>query len=294
VIKSLLLLSSVMAACGHRDAPLASPAIVVEDDNGQELVLEQPATRVVSLVPAATEIIEALGAASVLIATADEDSAAGRNKLPSVGRVLDPSVERIIALDPDVVIAWADASSMLPRLDKSGVAVYAVRFERLSASISNTRRIGAILGLQRRADNLADSMAARLELMRGRFANTKRPTVLYVLDTNPLWTAGSNTFVNDMIEVAGGTNAFGDLPAKWSQVALESVVARQPDVIVIAQPNARARSTDWMNEPAWRQLSAVKNKHVHIIDADRFNRPGPNVVATVSALAELLHPKKTK
>ena len=236
-------------------------------------------------------MINALGKTETMIGRAHEDSAQYIRHLPVVGRVLSPSIEAIVALRPDLVIAWADAAEVIGRLRKSGIATYAARFDRLDASATNMRRIGILVGARAQADSLAQRMASEWADLRRRYDGAAAPTVLYVLDTQPLWTAGPDTFVDDLIQVAGGRNAFDDLPTKWSEVSLEAVISRQPDVIIIAQPASGSRSMDWLTGPGWRDLNAVRNKRVHVVDSDRFNRPGSNAAATASSLARLLHPE---
>jgi iron complex transport system substrate-binding protein len=242
-------------------------------------------------VPAASEIANALGATHILIGRTDEDSGQFIRHLPSVGRVLNPSVERIIGLAPDLVIAWADAAELIRRLQTAGIATYAARFERLDASTSNLQRIGVLVGKPARADSLAAAIRTALHAVRMRSAGQDTPTVLYVLDSEPLWTAGPNTFVDDVIRLAGGRNVFADLPTKWTEVSLEAVIARQPEVIIVAQPQSLTTSVPWLRTAPWRTLDAVRNNRVHVVDSDQFNRPGPNVAATARELAHLLHPE---
>ena len=266
-----------LAACGAADAPPPS---------------EGP--RVVALVPAATAIIDALGRSDALVGRAEEDSAHHVAHLPSAGRVLAPSTERVVELMPDVVIAWPGADALLEHMQRLGARTLAVRVERVADIASTTREIGRLLGVARQGDSLAQQITFDLERIRRTHASKKAPSVLYLLDTEPLWTAGPNTFVDDLIQIAGGTNIFADLPAQWSEVSLEAVVARQPDVIIVAQPRGRANTPVWLEDGSWRHLRAVQNQRVHVVHGDDFNRPGPNVVETADRLARILHPEKSQ
>lgn len=246
--------------------------------------------RVVTLVPAATEIIVALGQTAVLVGRAEEDSARSVAHLPSVGRILTPSVERIVDLRPQLVIAWPGADPVLQHMRALGVRTFAARFDRVNDVAVNTREIGRLLGVAQRADSLAQRITSELAQLRRQHAEDRRPAVLYLLDTEPYWTSGASTFIDDLIGIAGGTNVFTDLPVQWSQVSMESVVARQPDVIIVAQPPRRAEARDWLQERGWRQLPAVRSGRVYFVDADHFNSPGPDVVETARQLANLLQP----
>ena len=266
-----------LAACAAPDAPPATDG-----------------ARVVALVPAATAIIDALGRSDALVGRAEEDSGRHVAHLPSAGRVLAPSTERVVELMPDVVIAWPGADALLEHMRRLGARTLAVRVERVADIASTTREIGRLLGVARQGDSLAQQITSDLERIRRIHASKEKRTVLYLLDTEPLWTAGPNTFVDDLIQIAGGTNIFADLPTQWSEVSPEAVVARQPDVIIVAQPADRARKRDWLEHASWRHLRAVQNQRVHLVDADDFNRPGPNVVQTAHWLATILHPEKNQ
>ena len=248
------------------------------------------ATRVVALVPAATEIIAALGKSDVLVGRAHEDTARYAAHLPAAGSVLEPSTERVIALQPGLVIAWPGAHAMLEHMRGLGVRTLAVRFERVADITANTREIGRLLGVAGRADSLAQHISSGLARLQQENADRDRPTVLFLLDTEPLWTAGPNTFVDDLIQIAGGTNSFADLPVPWSEVSLEAVIARQPDVIIVAKPRAIAGARDGLADSGWRRLHAVRNHRVYSAASDDFNRPGANVVATARRLTTILHP----
>ena len=249
-------------------------ALIVGCESGHH---ESPTPdRIVSLVPAATEVIAALGEADRVVGrTAEDDFTAA-----SVGNVLDPSIERIVALEPDLVIAWADAPAVVDRLQKAGLRVHAVRFDRLADASANVRAIGEMLGVAAKADSLANIVEADLKRISDEH-HRKKPRVLYLLDTDPLWTAGPNTFVNDLIEVAGGRNIFDDLHTPWSQVSLEAVIVRQPDVIVVAQPAHKRH--------AGLRLRGVTTKHIYYVASDAFYSPSVDVADNARMLARLLH-----
>jgi ABC-type Fe3+-hydroxamate transport system substrate-binding protein len=288
----LMLLSVLLLACDRaHPLPADDRIISVVDDEGRTIALARGARRVISLLPAATEIVTALDASDRLIGRTDEDSGYHLSRVASVGRVLNPSIERMVALQPDLVIVWADAHELLRRLAEAGIPAYAARFERLTTATSHIQRVGRLLGVPGRGDSLARAITSELHLISDRFAHAERPTVLYLLDIDPVWTAGANTFIDDLIGIAGGRNVFADLPSPWSEVALEAIVARQPDVIIVALPPARVRSNTWFQRAGWRELRAVQNNAVHFIDAEQVNRPGPSIITAARQLAELLHPE---
>ena len=284
---TVLLLGLCVAACDAytRPAPTTDAKVSVVDDNRRTVSLERPATRVISLVPAATSILRALDAKDVLIARTTEDTASKTNA--TVGSILEPSIERIVALQPDLVIAWADADNLISRLAKAGVTTYGARFDRITAAATQIRRLGALVGKGRQADVLADDISAQLALLRSEVKTSLPPKVLYLMETNPIWTTGPDTFVDDMITLAGGRNVFNDLRTSWSQVSLEAVVARRPDIIVVAR-RGPASDVSWLQQPGWRAVRAVRMNRVHFVDANSFHQLGPEVVENVRHLAGLL------
>ena len=275
----LVALTFGAAGCANDTVPAATNRITVLDDNGDSVSLSSPAKRIVSLVPAATDIIIALNAAGRLVGRTVEDGA----NASSVGTVLDPSIERIVDLEPDLVIAWADADVVRERLAKTSIPTYSARFERITHGASNIRRIGTLMGAGAAADSIAKQIERDLDQVRGHYAQRKPVSVLYLLQTEPLWTAGPNTFVSDLIEIAGGRNIFKDLRTQWSQISLEAVVVRQPDVIVVAQPKNSRRIPN--------RLLGVRTQRIYFVDSDAFNSPTTNVASNARLLANLLHPE---
>jgi iron complex transport system substrate-binding protein len=273
----------------------ADAALTVFDDAGREVRLRSPAHRIISLVPARTEAILALGAADWLIARTEYDLDPRVAALPSVGNALNPSVEWLVAQQPDLVIAWADgeARSIVERLTMIGVTVYATRVETLDQLDKSIRDLGTLLGLSTRADSLRWSIADTLGAVRRRVAGEVPVRVLYLVGLDPPLAAGPRTFVHDVIEAAGGANVFGDLAHAWPSISVEEVLRRDPDVIIVStsQPAADATSR-FAGRPGWRELRAVRSGAVHDVDADLFNRVGPRVGLAASHLAALLHPPR--
>jgi iron complex transport system substrate-binding protein len=281
---ALLISALLLCACG--DTPARSARGYVVDDLGREVSVADSVTRVISLLPAATQMIHALGSADKLVARIDDDLAGEISSLPSIGLVLSPSIERILSLHPDLVIAWAGAASVVERLEAAHVTVYAARIERLRDVGSSIRRIGRLLGRGTVADSLARQIDRDLESLRRVNMQKDRPSVLYVIQTDPLWSAGPNTFITDLIDAAGGANVFADLAAEWSHVSIEMLLARQPDVVIV--PNARA-ATILGKQPGWMALNAVRSGKVFVADPAIFNQPGPQITRAARQLSALLH-----
>jgi iron complex transport system substrate-binding protein len=300
LLASLLTLAVAFApaACGgdsrgpEREAP--SDPIVVTDDAGQEVRLAQPARRVVSLQPYVTDYLTAVGAADRLVARTDYDSAAALRHLPSVGGGLTPSVEHVVSLRPDLVIAWPDGNSrtVVNQLRGFGIPVYNALDGTMDDIPATLDRLGRMLGREAAADSLQADMDRRLQGVRDTVAGRPQPTVLYLIAREPLIVAGRRTFIHDVIEAAGGRNAYGDAEAPGPQVSLEDVLVRDPDVLVIPSNDPSMRNLDWLHAtPGWRGMRAVREGRVYRVQGDLFSRPGPQIPTAARVLAGLLHPE---
>ena len=255
---------------------------------------EDAPTRVISLIPAATEMVLAMGAGDRLAARTDYDRDTAVADLPSVGQGLTPSLEELMALRPDLVIAWPDnaSRSVIARLRELDIAVYTPAIQTLEDITATIEGLGERLGLEDRADSLVASMEAELERVRRAVAGRERPDVLYVVWYDPPTTAGPETFISQLIELAGGRNVFADAPGLWPQVSIEEVVRRDPDILLVPRGEDSPIELDRLKSATgWRQLRAVRNDRVVPLDAKLFNRPGPSVTAAARRLAEILHPQ---
>jgi cobalamin transport system substrate-binding protein len=253
-----------------------------------------PPQRIISLIPSATETIVALGAAGRLVARSEFDVDPALAHLPSVGEGLTPSLEQLTMLEPDLVVAWPDnpARSVVGRLGDLGVTIYSPQVQTLADLRDATRELGRILGLQSAADSLIAEIDAGLEEVRRAVAGRERPTVFYVVWYEPATTSGSDTYIDELIEIAGGRNVFMDAPGQWPRVSLEEVVRRQPDIVLLSQTQDTQIDVDRLRSAVgWRELAAVRDGHVVQVDANLYNRPGPRVTEAARRLAALLHPE---
>lgn len=254
---------------------------------------EAPA-RVISLIPAVTEMVLAMGAADRLVARTEHDRDPALAELPSVGQGLTPSLEELPVLRPDLVIAWPDntSRSVIARLRELGIAVYTPEIQTLRDIATTIEGLGERLRLEAAADSLVEWMEAELGRVRRAVAGRERLDVFYVVWYDPPTTAGPETFVSELIELAGGRNVFADAPGLWPQVSIEEIVRRDPDILLV--PRGEDSPIDLKrlkNSTGWRQLRAVRNDRVVPLDAALFNRPGPSVTVAARRLAEILHPQ---
>ena len=287
---------ALLATSCNSPAPERTTAqsdIEVIDDAGRTVRLASPATRIISLIPAQTEIVAVLGGVERLLARTQWDRDPQLAHLPSIGNALTPSVEWIVAQRPDLVIAWTDgdARNIVQRLTDAGVTVYSSRVESLSEIDAMIARIGALLGRKAAADSLVSSLDAQLDSVRNAVASRARPRVMYLIDDDPAMVAGARTFVGELVAVAGGANVFADLPQFYPQVSVEEILRRDPDVIIRPTTRPGSAGADVLRaKPGWRELRAVRAGHVYEIDVDLYNRPGITVGRAARGLARIIHP----
>lgn len=279
-------------ACERRDAGDAARAVAVTDDVGREVALPHPARRVVSLIPAQTQIVVQLAGADVLVARTQWDLDPALAHLPSAGNALTPSIEWIAALRPELVVAWPDAQSrdVVHRLEDIGIPVFASRVESVADVHATIARLGTLLGRDAEAAALSASLDAQLDSVRAFAAAHPTRSVLYLLNADPPMAAGPGTFVDELITVAGGRNIFADMRQLWPQVSLEEIVRRQPDVIIRPTEGALHDPLAGLgSRPGWRELAAVRAGRVHGVDPNLYNRPGPGMGEAARGLAERIH-----
>ncbi|MYC90394.1 MAG: ABC transporter substrate-binding protein [Gemmatimonadetes bacterium] len=276
---------------GCAPAESAEPAAIsVADDAGRTVSLPSPARRVFSLIPSLTESVTALDA-GVLIARTRFDRAPELAHLPSLGGTIQPNLEALADLEPDLVITWADANqrSFGDRAEALGIPVYRAEVETIAAVRSHLRRLGTLLGRAERAEALIDSLDHALTGVAASVRGRERVAVYYSVWHDPPQTTGPGTFIDEVIEHAGGRNIFADATRSWPRVSVEAIVRRNPDALVIARHAPDAKGIPWIEGPGWRDLEAVRNGRYLVVDGDLFNRPGPRVVEAARRMARFLH-----
>lgn len=307
-LSSGVLLSSFLLGCdGTSGSP--SPAqrasassaedsgseIVLTDDVGQVVRLDAPAGRVISLIPARTDAILALGAADRLVARTQWDVDARLAHLPTIENALLPSIEWIVARAPDLVIVWPDAETrtVAGRMRALGIPTYGSRVETLADVRRAVTHLGLLLGLSGAADSVLAAMDSTFADVRARVAGLPVRRVAYVVGIEPFTVAGPGTFPHELIELAGGSNIFADAGATWPAASMETMVERDPEVVFITVDVGAGDGElePLRSRPGWPDLSAVREGRVYVLDADLFNRAGPALAPAALELARRIHPE---
>lgn len=268
-------------------APALWADIRVTDDVGETLVLEQPAQRIVSLVPHATEMLFGIGAGDRILATVDHaDYPEAAKALPRVGDYNSLNIEAILALEPDLLIAFTSGANraQVNRLQALGYPVFTSDPQTFDDIERTLRQFGEMTGHQDSADSVADAFNADIGHLAKRYGEKRPLSVFYQVWHDPLITLNGETFISKVLEVCGGVNVFADLPAPSPQVSLEAVVDKNPEVIVTG-PSDAGEASNWQQ---WPQLQAVANDALIETDPDTLHRPVPGLVAGATALCEAM------
>ncbi|HEU4719726.1 MAG TPA: helical backbone metal receptor [Gemmatimonadaceae bacterium] len=284
-----LLLS--LGACAREAERAASPRTA--DDFGDTLVLPAPPRRIVSLNPATTELLFAIGAGGRLVGRTTYDRwPEAALALPDLGGGLRPNVEGVLAARPDLVVLYAsdDNREAARRFRAAGVATAAYRVDRIADFRRVTLALGALTGDSVAARVTVDSVDATVARVRASTAALPKPTVFWPLYDQPLLATGGGSFLNELIDVAGGSNVYAFLPEPSPRITVEDLLRRDPDVIVLA-PESRAR---YLGDPRWRALRAVREGRLLAVDTSVVFRPGPRLGEAARSIAQLLHPGVVK
>lgn len=265
--------------------------LTLTDDGGREVTLEKEPQRIVSLTPGNTEILYALGLEKKVVGvTTYCDYPARVKSKEKVGDFANPNVEKIVALKPDLVLATAGVQAALTqRLDELGVPIFIVDPKNLSQSIEGIKKVGKITGQADKAEEVTSQMEQDIEQVSEAVASVEqKPTVFCELGTNPLYTAGTGTFIDDMIRVAGGVNVVKG--KEWVVYSIEQLIKDDPD-IYIAVKGSMHTPEEMEKRQGFKDLSAVKNNQVYVVDDNLVTRPGPRLTEGLKEVAKAIHPK---
>ena len=261
-----------------------------------------PATaprRIVSLVPAITEMLFAIGAGPQVVAVSSYDEFPPEVKaLPKVGALLDPDTERILALRPDLVIVYGSQSDLEKQLERAGHRTFSYRHGGIPTTLSTIRDLGTATGHRAEADKVTSSLQSRLDAVRDRVKGRTPLRTMLVFERQPgtlreVYASGGVGFLNEMLTIAGGRNVFADVSKEAVQPSVETMLARAPDVILEVRAAGLIEKTPSPERDAWSALSsvpAVRNQRVLLLTGDYLVVPGPRLAAATEAFARALHP----
>lgn len=271
-------------------APAGAATVRVQDDSGRVVALSRPAQRIVSLAPHATEMLFAVDAGARVVATvAHSDYPPAARAVPRVGGSAGVDLERILALQPDLVVAWASGSPAraIARLRDLGIPVYLTEPRALDDIAGNLERLGRLAGNEATARARADELRKRMRELTARYAGRSTVRVFYQVLDPQLITINGDHLISDVLRRCGGENVFAGLPALAPVVSEEAVLHADPEAIV-----AGGIEADWRSWRArWRALpvlTAVRRNALFFISADLLHRHGPRMLDGAARLCRAL------
>jgi iron complex transport system substrate-binding protein len=269
--------------------------LAVLDGTGTTVRLSAPAQRIVSLAPHATELLFAAGAGSQVIGVIDPaDWPRDAARLPRVGDARSLDLERIVALRPDLAVAWPfTVPTQVERLRSLGVALYVTDAHTPEAIADDIERLGALAGREVPAERAAGAFRRRLAALRARTHDASPVRVFYEIWNQPLYTIGGGHLITAALSICGGDNVFASSLLPAPSVSVEAVLAAAPDAIIAATDDAvrPAWLDDWRR---WTSLPAVRRDNLMVVDANLLHRPGPRFVEGVEQLCAALDRARVK
>jgi len=291
-----LLIGLCLAAC-YRTSPASQipAARTFTDELGREVKIAFPPQRIVSLAPSVTETLFALGLGDKVVGvTAYCDFPEAARTKEKIGDTLNPNPERLIALKPDLVVMTtaSQLEKLLRQMGDLNIAVYVTDPRSVGDVLASIRKLGEVTGTTTEAENIVRQMQARIAEVEIRTKAFPKPRVLYVLQTAPLITAGRNTFINHLIQLAGGDSISGNEPTDYPQLSRETALARLPEVIVAPASHGteQVKADDLRRDFA--ATPAIKTNRIVWVNPDFVDRPGPRLVDGLEQLAKGLHPER--
>lgn len=265
-------------------------ALSVRDDYGNTVTLQQPARRIISMAPHATELLFAAGAGSLLVGTVSySDFPEAAKKIPRIGDNLDVDIERIIAMKPDLLVLWqhADADRQEQLLRSLGVPIFYSEPHRLVDIADSIRRLGVLTGSTAVASQNADALQLKLNTLTQKYAQRAPVRLFYQVWDKPLFTLNGAHIVTDAIRVCGGVNIFADLKVTAPSVGIEAVLQADPEAIIgTTEKNPGAGGVAlWKRYPS---MTAVRRDNLFLVDGNLMNRAGPRMIDGTSDLCERL------
>jgi iron complex transport system substrate-binding protein len=270
--------------------PISADAeISVVDDAGRAVVLHQPAKRVISLSPHITELLYAAGASEQVVGVVSfSDYPPQARKLPLIGSNDKFDMEAIMAQSPDLIVAWQNGNpkSQVEQLIKLGFKVYISEPRKFEDIAKDIRQLGVMLGTQQQAEPAAEKFLHALQALRQQYSQRPPLRVFYQVWNHPVFTVNGEHLISKVITLCGGVNVFSDLVVLSPQVSIESVIAKNPDVIFYGSHETRE---DWADDwRKWPNIKAVANQHLFGIHADLIVRHTPRILQGAKQMCEYM------
>ena len=279
----------LLLAIGSSATANAESRIIVEDDIGETIELTQPAQRIISLAPHLTEIVYSLGAGSQMVATvAWSDFPEEAKSLPVIGSNNKINYEALLSYQPDLVLVWlsGNGEGIISRLKALGLNVYTNKPRHLDDIPSTVEKLGKLLGRQEEAAEVSQVFRRTMNELDQQYGQQRPVEVYYQIWQSPLMTFGGSHLVSDVIALCGGHNVFADTAGLVPRLGVESVLAADPEVIIIGQYTELDSALRYWQQ--WPELRAVKAEHLYNVDPYLLHRHTPRIVLGARQLCEAM------
>jgi len=296
---AVILFIGLFVSCASKpEATTAPPPTIITDQLGRTVELPANPQRIISLAPSNTEILFALGLGDRIVGVTDYDNYPPEAKTkPSVGEYVNPNIEGIVAMNPDLILGTeAQSAEYYQQIESRGLKIVAISPKTFDEVLDSITLIGKITGADKAAAALTASMEKRIKAVTdktSKLSEAQKPSVFYILWDDPLMTAGKGTFTDEMITKAGGVNIFGDLES-YPTVSLENVLAADPQIMVAGVGTNEGEQEPFQfitGEARLQDTSARQNNRVYSINMDIVSRPGPRIVDALEQFAHIIHPE---
>ena len=293
---ALIVNAFALSCSSRRETATTTPSAIetreVMDEAGKRVKVPVRPQRIVTLAPNLTEIVYAVGAGDRLVGnTTLCDYPEAAKQIAKIGDTLQPNIERIIALRPDLILVStaSQLETFTKQLDERGIAVFVTDSHDLEGVFRSIKTVGDLLGQQSQAETLVNSLRARATAIEDAVKSRQPVKVFYQVSPSPLWTAGRRSWITDLIRRAGGKSVTGEVEGEWMRYSDEAALASHPEAIIMATSGEKMEVA-----PALEKSPAVINKRVYGINGDYLSRPGPRLVEGLEQIARVLHPEAFK
>jgi iron complex transport system substrate-binding protein len=292
----LLAVSCSSQRNGSAGGQTAAATREVTDEAGRRVNVPLRPQRIITLAPNLTEIVFDVGAGSRIVGnTTYCDYPPEAKQIEKVGDTLQPNIERIIALRPQLVLVStaSQLEAFTRQLNEQGIAVYVTDPRSLEDVLRSIQRIGELLGEAERAERLSADLHARAAMVEAAVRSSQPVRVFYQVSAAPLYTIGHEAFLTDLIRRAGGQSVTADVPGAFPRYADEAALASQPEAVIMSVDSSMEQGQAKL-APSLEKSPAVKNGRVYGINGDLLSRPGPRLVDGLEQMARALHPEAFK
>jgi iron complex transport system substrate-binding protein len=293
MIRKSLLLAFVMILLLNISAEAKER--IFTDEMGRQVKIPHPAKRIVSLAPSITEILFDLGL--------DEEVAAITNfcdypeavlKKPRIGGFVNPDIEKIVSLKPDLIIGIRDGNRMdtVHRLNDSGLSVYLIDPKGFDGVMRTIKNIGDVVGREKESKRLINEMANKKENMITLTQSLSKPKVFFQLGDAPMVTVGKGTLADDLIRLAGGRSISENESISYPFYSIETVLLKAPEIIIMTSMDSKKNSLHLVKKwESWKSIPAVRMNKIYVIDSNLVDRPTPRIIEGLEALVKIIHPE---